>query len=309
MAALHVAREAIADAGWSAAELENAGLVVGTSRGNAAGWLGPWPGRRPFKLMAASNTIHSEPATAISIELGIFGPNHVVASGCSAGLDALGLGKMMLDSGQVERVLTVAVDFPLVPLLLENYKASGLLGTSGRLDPFSPQSDGFIPGEGAAAIALSKDDSGKTRFLSFANNSDGADPVGIPKNGGRTAELLLSAVSSCGNPQAICSHSTGTRIQARAERKFLGEHFDGTSATLHLLKPFLGHTIGASGLLESAILLGFMNNGKLPLNLPGTTGIPGLHAPAESLPLNGPVFKLAHGMGGHNALAVFRAEP
>ena len=60
MAALHAAREAIADAGWSADELRDAALVVGTSRGNAAGWLGPWPGRRPFRLMAASNTIHSD---------------------------------------------------------------------------------------------------------------------------------------------------------------------------------------------------------------------------------------------------------
>ena len=54
MAALHVARQAITEAGWTADELRDAALIVGTSRGNAAGWLGPWPGRRPFKLMAAS---------------------------------------------------------------------------------------------------------------------------------------------------------------------------------------------------------------------------------------------------------------
>ena len=95
MAALHVAREAIADAGWSASDLKDAALVLGTSRGNAAGWLGPWPGRRPFKLMAASNTIHSEPATAISIEFQITGPNHVLASGCAAGLDAIGVAMMI----------------------------------------------------------------------------------------------------------------------------------------------------------------------------------------------------------------------
>jgi len=95
MAALHVARQAIADAGWTADDLRDAALVVGTSRGNAAGWLGPWPGRRPFKLMAASNTIHSEPASAISIEFQITGPNHVLASGCSAGLDAIGIAMMI----------------------------------------------------------------------------------------------------------------------------------------------------------------------------------------------------------------------
>ncbi len=308
MAALHVAKEAVAMAGWDARELENTALIVGTSRGNAAGWLDPWPGRRPFKLMAASNTIHSEPATAITIELGILGQNHVVASGCSAGLDALGLGKMLLDGGVAERVLVVAVDLPLVPRLLDNYAASGLLGTAADLDPFAPFSDGFVPGEGAAAIALSAGKSGKTLLSHFANNSDGADPVGVPKDGGRTHLLLEKAASEFGTPAAICPHATGTRIQARAERTIFGKLASGSETTFHLLKPFVGHTVGASGLLESVILLRFLEASSLPPNLPGRTAPSGWSLPETSLPAAGPVFKLAHGMGGHNALAVFQTN-
>lgn len=306
MAALHVAKEAVKASGWSAGDLEEAALIIGTSRGNAAGWLGPWPGRRPFKLMAASNTIHSEPATAVSIELGLLGPCHVVASGCSAGLDALGLAKLLLDSGKVTRVLVVAVDLPLVPMLLENYRNSGLLAKSGRLDPFSKNTDGFIPAEGAAAIALSSVEKGKVSLAHFSNNSDGADPVGVPKDGGRTHLLLERAVREHGIPAAICPHATGTKIQARAERRIFENFFLGENPTLHLLKPYLGHTIGASGLLESAVLIRFMEDGLLPPNLPGTSGIDGYATPNASIPCIGPVFKLAHGMGGHNALAVFR---
>jgi len=309
MAALHVAREAVAAAGWNKGELADAALVLGTSRGNAAGWLGPWPGRRPFKLMAASNTIHSEPATAVSIELGIFGPNHVVASGCAAGLDALGLAKLLVDSGQVERALVVAVDLPLVPMLLDNYAASGLLGTSDVLDPYAKSANGFLPGEGAAAIALCAGAKGKLRFSHFSNNSDGADPVGVPRGGGRTPELLSRAVSTCGVPTAICPHATGTRIQARAEREIFEKALSGSEATLHFLKPYIGHTVGASGLLESAILLAFMEQGLLPPNLPETTGLHNMNAPWETSACVGPVFKLAHGMGGHNALAVFHIDP
>ena len=304
MAALHVARQAVSAAGWDESQLADAALIVGTSRGNAAGWLGPWPGRRPFKLMAASNTIHSEPATAVSIGLGIFGPNHLVASGCSAGLDALGLAKILLDGGRAERALVVAVDLPLVPLLLENYADSGLLGTSARLNPFSPATDGFIPAEGAAAIALSTSEKGKTLITHFSNNSDGADPVGIPKGGGRTSSLLHKAIATCGEPAAICPHATGTKAQAAAERAFLSGE-----ATLHLLKPFIGHTVGASGLLESVILLRFMEHEMLPPNLPGTVGACGMDAPGKITPCLGPVYKLAHGMGGHNSLAVFRTHP
>ncbi|MFN6269404.1 MAG: beta-ketoacyl synthase N-terminal-like domain-containing protein [Akkermansiaceae bacterium] len=306
MAALHVAKQAAAEAGWTKDELASAALVVGTSRGNAAGWLGEWPNRRPFKLMAASNTIHSEPATAISIELGIYGINHVVASGCSAGLDALGIAKLLIDSGQAERALVVAVDLPLVPLLLDNYAASGLLSTHAVLDPYNSNTNGFIPGEGAAAIALSAAPKGKLRLTFFTNNSDGADPVGIPKDGGRSKDILKKAIATCGNPTAICPHATGTQTQAHAESHFLNPATLGSQPSLHILKPFIGHTVGASGLIESAILLAFMRQDKLPPNLSGTSGLGDLCAPAKATSLTGPVFKLAHGMGGHNAIAVFQ---
>ncbi len=305
MAALHVAKQAATDAGWNKDELASAALVVGTSRGNAAGWLSEWPNRRPFKLMAASNTIHSEPATAISIELGIYGPNHVVASGCSAGLDALGIAKLLIDSGQAERALVVGVDLPLVPLLIKNYIASGVIGSGSVLNPYASNSDGFLPGEAAAAIAISAAPVGKLRLSHYSNNSDGADPVGIPQDGGRTPELLKNAIARFGEPAAICPHATGTQTQARAEGLFLR----GTAATLHLLKPYIGHTVGASGLIESAILLACMKQGYLPQNLHGTCALGELTAPTTSSPITGPVFKLAHGMGGHNALAVFHAIP
>lgn len=304
MAALHAAQQAVSAAGWDAGQCADAALIVGTSRGNAAGWLGAWPERRPFKLMAASNTIHSEPATAISIELGMFGPNHLVASGCSAGLDALGLAKILLDAGHAQRALVVAVDLPLVPLLLDNYADSGLLGSAARLNPFSPDTDGFIPAEGAAAIALSVSEKGKSIITHFSNNSDGADPVGVPKNGGRSSLLIDHAMSVCGAPTAICPHATGTKAQAAAERSFLPG-----GASLHLLKPFIGHTVGASGLLESVILLRFMEENTLPPNLPGTLGVGGMLVPEKITPSRGPVYKLAHGMGGHNSLAVFQTHP
>ena len=309
MAALHVAKQAATEAGWSKEELAGAALVIGTSRGNAAGWLGEWPNRRPFRLMAASNTIHSEPATAISIELGIYGPNHVVASGCSAGLDALGIAKLLIDSGQAERALVVGVDLPLVPLLIKNYIASGVIGSAAVLNPYASNSDGFLPGEAAAAIAISAAPVGKLRLSYFSNNSDGADPVGIPEDGGRTDELLKNAIALCGTPSAICPHATGTQIQARAERRFLNPAALGSQPTLHLLKPYIGHTVGASGLIESAILLAFMKQDVLPPNLPGTCDLGELSAPTTPIPLSGPVFKLAHGMGGHNAIAVFQNIP
>ena len=304
MAALHVAREAIAEAGWTADELRDAALVVGTSRGNAAGWLGPWPGRRPFKLMAASNTIHSEPASAITIEFGIMGPNHVLASGCAAGLDAVGIAMMLVQSGAAPRALAVAVDLPLVPVLLDNYAASGLLSADMDLNPYHPASAGFIPGEGAAAMAIEFNQGRFARVAHYSCNSDACDPVGIPADGGRTPDLIERAIRLHGSPAAICPHATGTAVQAVADPAALNRCFLDSRPSLHLLKPFTGHTIGASGLLESVILARFARDHQLPPNLAGRHAPTGFTLPDEALENRGSIYKLSHGMGGHNALLV-----
>jgi 3-oxoacyl-[acyl-carrier-protein] synthase II len=304
MAALHVARQAITDAGWTADELHDAALVVGTSRGNAAGWLGAWPGRRSFKLMAASNTIHSEPASAISIEFGITGPNHVLASGCAAGLDAIGIAMMLVRCGAAPRALAVAVDLPLVPLLLDNYAASGILSESLIADPYRPGTSGFIPAEGAAAMAMDAGGGNHPRLLHYGCNSDACDPVGIPKDGGRTPDLFRTLSD---RPLAVCPHATGTAVQAAADPAALARVFPDSRPTLHLLKPFLGHTIGASGMLESVVLAAFLKTGRLPPNLQGLHAPPGFDLPDHPLASAGPVAKLSHGMGGHNALLVLTA--
>lgn len=304
VAALHVAREAVVSAGWNADELRDAALVIGTSRGNAAGWLGPWPGRRPFKLMAASNTIHSEPASAISIEFGISGPNHVLSSGCSAGLDAVSIAMMMLRCGAASRVLVVAVDLPLVPVLLDNYAASGLLSKGRNLDPYHAQTSGFVPGEGAAAITLEAREGSFVRLRHVDSNADACDPVGIPADGGRTHFLLEKAIHQHGFPVALCPHATGTAVQAAAENATLRQVFPDARPTLHLLKPYIGHTIGASGLLEAVILARFAMDNQLPPNLSGLHAPDGYHLPEQVLDARGSIHKLAHGMGGHNTLLV-----
>lgn len=307
VAALHAVKQAVADAGWSADDLRDAALVLGTSRGNAAGWLAPWPGRRPFKAMAASNTIHSEPAAAITIELGIHGPYQVMASGCSAGLDALGMAALMVQSGIAPRAIAVTVDLPLVPLLLDSYADSKLLSKTAILDPYHHATRGFIPAEAAAAMTIEPLKDGHIKLLGYRANSDASDPLGMPSDGGRSGILIADAIRDFGAPAAICPHATGTAVHAVAEPNALRTACNGHAPSLHLLKPFTGHTIGASGLYESVILAAFLRDGMLPPNRNDLSAPQGFALPATALAAQGPVFKLSHSMGGHNALAIFSA--
>jgi len=303
MAALHVAKQAVAQAGWSASDMADAVLLLGTSRGGAAGWLEPWPQRRGFPLMQASNSMHGEAAAAISIELGIRGAYQVISTGCSAGADALGMAAMHLQCGMARRALVVAVDLPLVKILLDSYQSAGILSRNGMNDPYHPQTGGIFPAEAAAAIALeTHDDAAGVLVRGFLANSDAMDPLSLSPESGQLTSLLRQAHERFGMPAALCPHATGTASHAVAEPLCLAQAFPAEKPSLHLLKPFLGHGIGAGSLLETVILSDFLDRGLLPPNRPGLYAPHGFTLPDHATPCDGAVWKIAASLGGHNAL-------
>lgn len=294
--AVHLAKKAVAKAGWSQEEIRKTWIFAASSRGNAGELLNDNEWRRPSKRFSASNTLHSEIAAAVSIELGIKGPWQMISNGCSAGLDALGLAWMALKSGVVERALVVAVDLPLVPHLLRDFRDTRLLSTNGVNDPLSSLTTGFHPGEAGVALTIEKNGMGPG-ISHYAANSDAYDSLVIPEDGGPLAELL----SSFERPEMICAHATGTPNHAAAEINALRTVY-GKVPPLLMLKPLTGHTLGASGLLDVALIVEAMRRGKVPGNLASLTAAPGIDLEIPAQPKT--VLKIASGMGGHNAAVI-----
>lgn len=302
MAALHVARQAADDAGWDKDKLADAALFLGTSRGTAAGWVDPWPERRAFPLMAASNSLHSEPAAAVSIALSIRGPWQVQASGCAAGLDALGMAALWLSAGLARRALVVAVDLPLSPSLLDSYAATGILSHDNTNDPYSPRTSGILPAEAAAAVALEACEvAGAPRVSGYLSNSDAADAIGMPSGAPGIVALLRDAKSRYGNPRVLCPHASGTATHAMLEPAAILAGL-GAGTSLCLLKPWTGHGIGGGGLLETALLAAGMRERELPPVMAGLACPQGLSMSSGQLLPGTTIFKLASALGGKNSL-------
>lgn len=310
-AAVAVAREAVRRAGWTPQATGEAWLFGASSRGNAGEILGRNAWRRPLRKFSASNTMHSEIAAAVSIELGIRGPWQMCSNGCSSGLDALGMAWMAVGAGLAPRAVVVAVDLPLVPELLRDFRDTGLLSINGVNDPFALEgkhaTSGFLPGEAAVAVTLERvGDRALCRVEHYSANSDACDALMIPEDGGGIADCVRAVVKAgdAGKVVALCPHATGTPNHARVEPPALLRAMEGKRVPLLPLKPHTGHTLGASGLLDVALLAACMREGWLPAVLPGLT------PPACGLPLNETLLKvqsgdrlikLASGMGGHNA--------
>jgi len=313
-AAISVAREAVRRAGWTQQTIRDSWLFAASSRGNVGEILGSNAWRRPVRKFSASNTMHSEIAAAVSIDLGIRGPWQMCSNGCSSGLDALGMAWLAVASGLAPRALVVAVDLPLLPELLRDFRDTGLLSTNGINDTFATTgisaTSGFLPGEAAVALTLERDADGKAklcRIEHYAANSDAYDALMIPDDGGGIEDCVRGAINAGdrGKIVALCPHATGTLNHARVEPPALKRALEGWNVPLLPLKPQTGHTLGASGLLDVALLAACMAEGWLPAVLPGLTPPEcGLRLNESSMNVvsGDRVIKLASGMGGHNAV-------
>ncbi len=320
MLSLHVAKQAVADAGLSRQDLTDAAVIVGSSRGNAAGWVSEWPLRRPFKLMAASNSMHGELASVVSIELGIRGPWQVVSSGCAASLDAMGMASMMIQQGMVKRAIVIGVELPLIPEVLQAYADTGVLASSVLNDPYSSDTSGLFPAEAGAALVLEAvTDQTAERLKSqpqmtgYWCNSDADSPIGMPSDGSGLRDCLEQALAELSAEPAIaaiCPHASGTLLHAKAELAALKAVLAGDQTiSLHPLKPYTGHSVGANGVLDCAILTSYLRDRELPPNLTGIS-CPGPPFTLEASPLSkqgATVLKIAVGMGGHNSIVSLRS--
>jgi len=309
--AVRVAQEALAVAGWSADLTREAWVFAGSSRGNFGELLNVRYNRRPLKIYAPSNSLNSEIAAAVSITCGIRAPWQMLSNGCASGLDAVIWAAHTVACGLAPRALVVSVELPLVSALLKDFQRTGLLNTNGINDPYSPETTGFFPAEAAVALTIEPDGSG-TLLTGGWMNSDAFDPVGLPPDGFGVRALLdlcwdyFQAGDASWLP-TICPHASGTKSHGQAEHKAIRSILrerNSAQASVHLLKPFTGHSLGANGALDCALLHTFFSENRLPPNLPGLHGECAeirLPSTAEAAG-DRTVLKLSGGMGGRNSL-------
>ena len=244
MAALHVVRQAIADAGWEKDDLTDVPVFAAGSRGNLAGWLEPWPDRRPLPLMAASNSIPCEPAAAISHHYAIRAPWHFTASGCCAGLDALIQATIHLQASRAARAIVVAVDLPLVAPLLDSFATTGMLDKRGH--------PGMCPAEAAAAVCIDLDSAPAVRMLDDISGTDAMARFGGNRPLPVLKDLLARMLARHDMPALCIPHASGTAAHARNETSVLDAVLPARTRRL-AIKPLTGHALGASALLETVI--------------------------------------------------------
>ena len=235
----------------------------------------------------------------------------VISNACISGMTALLVAKRLLQSGQYRRAVVAGADC-ISPFIIAGFKSFQALSTT-ICKPFDNDRNGLNLGEGAATILLSSEPAGTSLAVTGGASTNDANHISGPsRTGAEMARAIQLAMKQAGVSSSeigfISAHGTATPYNDEMESKaFLQAALEKVPA--FSLKPSFGHTLGAAGLIESAISLEALQRGWI-LPSPGYVNH-GVTAPVTiSTNLEKGVslqhfIKTGSGFGGCNAALVF----
>ncbi|NIX75423.1 beta-ketoacyl-ACP synthase [Microvirga terricola] len=254
-----------------------------------------------------------------------------LSTACSSGATAIQLGVEAIRRGETNAALCIGTDGSVNPESLIRFSLLSALSTQndvpdGASKPFSKNRDGFVMGEGGAALVLENAESAKARgakilgyVLGCGEKGDGfhrtrSSPDGMP---GITAirEALADAGLSPDDIGYINAHGTSTPENDKMEASSCTSVFGERMASLPISsnKSMIGHTLTAAGAVEAVMSLLTIGEGRIPPTI--NYAVPDPAIPLDVVPNVARdarvdfVLSNSFGFGGQNTCLVFGAEP
>jgi acyl transferase domain-containing protein len=256
------------------------GVYVGASRGDYADLAGADSDDLSRMLPGNMGAII---ANRVSHYFDFSGPSVVVDTACSSSLVALDQAVRALQSGDIDAAVAGGVNLLISPRPFEAFRQDGMESASGRCRTFDAGADGFVRGEGAAAVVLKRHadavrdgDHVLALVRGSATNHDGRTnslPVPSPV---AQRDVIERAHRRAGTRPAevgyVEAHGTGTKLGDPIEIRGLTDAYRGDSAAnavcaLGSVKSNLGHlefAAGIAGVVKAVLML---ERGALPPSL------------------------------------------
>ncbi len=240
-------------------------------------------------------------------------PNEVIvlSNACISGVLAINTAAMLIKSNQYDNVVVTGGD------ILSKFVVSGFMSflslSPTACKPFDKNRDGLSLGEAAGTIVLSKFPSVGKQNIIFRGGSSANDANHI-SGPSRTAEGSFIAIKKAMKEAKldskeidhISAHGTATPYNDEMESIAIERH-GMQNIPVNSIKGSLGHTLGAAGIIETAILLEEMRQNTMLL----TAGFQeiGVSKPINILNKNTKkelktCLKMASGFGGSNAALI-----
>lgn len=233
-------------------ESERTAIVLSTTKGN----INLLAGNHEFdnnrvtlwKLGDVISTFFGNPNRAI-----------VISNACISGVVAINTAAMLIDSKQYDSVIVTGGD------IVSGFVVSGFMSflslSPTACKPFDKDRDGLSLGEAAATIILSNKPDNKFPKLVFKGgaSANDANHISGPSRTGEGSYIAINkAFKEAGLSPSQIDHVSahGTATPYNDEMESIALHRHGMSdVPVNSIKGYLGHTLGAAGIVESAVLI------------------------------------------------------
>jgi 3-oxoacyl-[acyl-carrier-protein] synthase II len=333
--ALIAGREAWADAGAPGVDPERLAVDWATGIGGVWTLLDAWDtlrerGPRRVLPMTVPMLMPNGPGAAIGMDLHARAGIRTVVSACASSTEALVNAYDRLQAGLADMVIAGGSEAAIHPLPIASFAAMHALSmrnddpaTASR--PYDLSRDGFVLGEGAAALVVETEEHAKARgakiyaeLLGGSVTSDAYHITAPDPEGSAAARAMIAAIQNAGASLAdvshINAHATSTPVGDIAEynalRRVFGDLLDGipVSAT----KASTGHLLGGAGAIEALFTVMALHDRVAPPTINLTAQDPSIPLDVVTSPRALPAGDLlaisnSFGFGGHNAVVAFRS--
>ncbi|MFH8249927.1 beta-ketoacyl-[acyl-carrier-protein] synthase family protein [Microbacterium sp. B2969] len=333
--ALVAAKEAWADAGAPDVDPDRLGVDFATGIGGLQTTLNGWDvlkekGPRRVMPMSVPMLMPNAPAAAVSMHLNARAYARTVASACASSTESLINAFDSLRLGRADVVIAGGSEAVIHGLTIAAFAAMQALSkrndspeTASR--PYSVDRDGFVMGEGGAALVLETEEHAKARgakiYAEIVGGGVTADSYHItapePEGLGASRAVRLALKEAGATPDDVThinahatSTPTGDIAEYKALRSVFGDRIDEipVSAT----KASTGHLLGGTGALEAIFTILALQDRQAPPTINLTTQDPEIPLRISGEPIalsEGPQLAISNsfGFGGHNAVVAIRS--
>ncbi|SCW49801.1 Acyl transferase domain-containing protein [Paenibacillus tianmuensis] len=275
--------QVIENAGYSPKSLSGRkiGVYAGVSKNDYAELMG-----ENISAFVSTGTVHSILANRVSYFFNFRGPSEAVDTACSSSLVALHNAVRDIREGECEAAIVGGVNALLSPRMYISHAKSGMLSVDGQCKTFDASANGYVRGEGVAALFLKPLD----KAVEDRDNILGVIKATAINHGGRSNFLTAPNVTaqsevvytvlqrSEADPRNISyieAHGTGTPlgdpIEINALKKAYGQYYEErglqpreNSCLLGSVKTNIGHLESAAGMASIIKVLLAMKHGVLP---------------------------------------------
>ncbi len=260
----------------------------------------------------------------VSIYETLRGPNLSSVTACAAGTHAIGEAAKSIMIGTADKMLVVGAEAAICAAGVGGFAAMKALSTrnddpQSASRPFDKDRDGFVMGEGAAALVLETYEDAVARgahiygeLIGFGESGD-ANHITTPTMDGPLRAMKM-AYEMAGKPKVdyVNAHGTSTPINDKNETGALKELFGGKEncPPVSSIKGQVGHCLGAAGAIEAVVSLMAMRDGVLPPTINYTT--PDENCDLDYVPNEARkadvnvVMSNSFGFGGTNGVVIFK---